>query len=40
MLAAVFVPGVENLTVMRVLRNRGWVEVEEEPGQRGWSLEG
>ena len=39
-LVAGFVPGVENLTVMRVLRDRGWAEVEEEPGQRGWSLAG
>lgn len=39
-LAAVFVPGMENLMVMRVLRDRGWCEVEDEPGQRGWSLEG
>ena len=39
-LVAVFVPGVENLTVMRVLRDRGWVEVGEEPGQTGWSLAG
>ena len=31
---------VENEIVMSVFRLRGWVEVGEEPGQRGWSLGG
>lgn len=35
-----FVSEVEKLIVMRVFRLRGWVEVGEEPGQRGWSFVG